>query len=265
MSRNLPPANNNQGKAVAKVPPIFGALDRRAQEFKLALPKGMDVGQFIRDVKTALRQNPTLLECSPETILGGAMTAAQAGLRFGPWHHVCLVPFRNKSGKMDAQLIFEYRGLLELAARAGLKNIQADYVRKGDHFKVAKGSNFVLEHIPEMHEGMSRLPEIWAYYCYVEASTGPDVKILLKKDAEEHRDKFARSKNGPWSTDFHAMALKTVVRMALSMVPKTPELSLVTASDEMVNRISPEAESEITVEAEDVDTVDAEPESEVPA
>ena len=57
------------------------------------MPKGVEAAQLVRDALTAVRTNPKLAECEPNSVLGSLMTCAQLGLRPGVLGHAWLLPF----------------------------------------------------------------------------------------------------------------------------------------------------------------------------
>ena len=139
------------------------ALQAMEAQFALAMPKGADAAQLVRDAMTVVSQTPGLLSCDRTTFLGGLMTIAQLGLRPGVLGHAWLIPFKGK-----AQLVIGYKGLVALAQRSGLiASIQARTVREGDEFSYAYGLSPRLDHVP----GASRGKPV-AYYATVTTTTG---------------------------------------------------------------------------------------------
>jgi len=48
-------------------------------------------------------------------------------------------------------------------------------------------------------------------------------EIMTKDDVDRIRSRAKASGSGPWSTDYEAMALKTVIRKTLKMCPMSTE------------------------------------------
>ena len=119
-------------------------------QFAMAAPRGIEAKQLVRDALTALRQNPELAECDPQSVLGGLMTMAQLGLRVGVLGHGWLLPFRDwKTKQKKAQLVIGYQGLVELAYRSNkIKSLSARTVHANDHFRIEYGIDETLEHRP---------------------------------------------------------------------------------------------------------------------
>ena len=129
-------------KPAEKINTIKGLLDKYAGEFKKALPKHVTVERFMRVAFMAVRNNPALLECTPESLVSACMTAAQLGLEpDGILGHAYLVPFKNnRFNRTDAQFQVGYKGLIALARRSGeVRSIAAHVVHEKDHFDYAYG------------------------------------------------------------------------------------------------------------------------------
>ena len=76
-------------------PTLSQQIVRMEDQFAMAAPRGIEAKQLVRDALTALRQNPELAECDPQSVLGGLMTMAQLRLRVGVLGHGWLLPFRD--------------------------------------------------------------------------------------------------------------------------------------------------------------------------
>lgn len=235
-------------------------------QFALAAPKGVEARQIVRDVLTAISQNPDLLKCDPQSVLGGAMTMAQLGLRVGVLGHGWLLPFRDwKTKQHKAQLVIGYQGLVALAYRSGqIKSLRARTVHEHDHFAVEYGIEEKLVHRPAAGD---RGPAV-GYYAVVQfLPDGHSFYHLTKAEAEVYRDRYAMAKKsdgsvvGPWKTEFDAMAMKTCVRQLSKFMPKGTDLAVALAADETVRvdltpDVSPEMVS-VHVEREDApETID---------
>ena len=215
-------------------------------QFALAAPRGVEARQIVRDVLTAISQNPDLLKCDPQSVLGGAMTMAQLGLRVGVLGHGWLLPFNTRekdaSGRWGtvkkAQLVIGYQGLVALAHRSGqIKSISAHEVHEHDHFHIEYGVNENLVHRP----AAGNRGEVTGYYAVVKfLPDGHSFYYLTKAEAEAYRDRYAMAKKsdgtivGPWRDEFDAMAKKTCVRQLSKFMPKGTDLAMALAADDSV-------------------------------
>lgn len=207
-------------------------------QFALAMPRGVEAAQLVRDAMTVLSANPKLAECEPRSVLGALMTCAQLGLRPGVLGQAWVLPFWDgKRRQMRGQLIIGYQGVMMLAHRSGdIASISARIVHEADVFEYEYGLNERLTHRPR--RGGDR-GGATAYYCVVKTRTGGVMwDVLERADAEAHRDKFAMARDktgaviGPWRDHFDAMALKTVLLKVLKLAPRSTELQQAMRVDE---------------------------------
>lgn len=263
--------------SASNAPTLRGQIQRMEHQFELAAPRGVEARQIVRDALTAVSQNPDLLKCEPQSVLGGLMTMAQLGLRVGVLGHGWLIPF-NARERIDgqwtsvkkAQLVIGYQGLVALAHRSGqIRSLSARTVHANDHFAVEYGVNENLTHRPASGDR----GEVTGYYAVVRfLPDGHSFYYLTKAEAEVYRDRYAMAKNrdgevvGPWKTEFDAMAMKTCVRQLSKFMPKGTDLAVALAADETVRldidpAMPPELVSERVepITAEQTVIVEAEP------
>lgn len=207
-------------------------LARMEPEIGRALPAAVGAERFTRLVLTEANRNPALFDCSPESVLGSMMLCAQLGLEPGPLGHAYLVPF-----KRQCTFVLGYKGMIELASRSGrLRSIVARTVYEGDEFDYAYGAaTDRLRHVPcpPSERGKVRL-----YYCVARlaAPTGTVVTVLYPEDVEtaRKRSQLGRKNEGPWQTDYDAMARKTTVRRTSAYLPQSPQFARALEADEAV-------------------------------
>ncbi len=204
-------------------------LTSMADQYQLAMPKGLDASQLVRDALTCLSSTPKLAECDAKSVLGGLMTCAQLGLRPAVLGHAWLLPMWNKQTRgQSATLVIGYQGYLELIHRSGkVTKVTARKIREYDDYDVEYGDSEHLYHKPKLFGDKG---QVIAYYATARFPSGDSTfSIMSKEDAEEHRDKFAMAKNkagdvlGPWRDNFDAMALKTTVLKLSKYLPKSAE------------------------------------------
>lgn len=242
-------------------------------QFQMAMPKGMEAARLVRDALTALRQNPKLAECSPQSVLGGLMTCSQLGLRPGVLGHAWLLPFwDSRSKRHHAQLVIGYQGIVDLAHRSGrIASLIARTVYERDTFDVDYGLSDNLIHKPLMAGDRG---EPVAYYAIAKFNGGGHAfHVMSQADMERHRDRFAMARDksgrvlGPWKDHFEAMAHKTVMLQLAKWFPKSTELSVGIEADQGVRvDLSPDADAaEVTHHYDDGEVVDGEVVDEPPA
>ena len=210
---------------------ITDLLEMRKGEIAKAAPRILDTKRLMRICLSSIQKNPLLLECSPASLVRCVMDAATFGLLpDGATQEAHLIPFYSSKKKCyEAQFMPGYSGIIKLALQSGyIDGVELHEVYANDEFEYEYGLDQKLKHRPtEGNPG-----DLRAVYCIVLLSTGyKTFEVMTKKKAEEHRDKFSKSKTkdgriyGPWADHFVAMALKTVLKRGLKYTPKSSELA----------------------------------------
>ena len=241
-----------------KKPTNAAGLQRLAQgmmsQIKAAIPATVatHADRLVRCLLNECSRTPKLLECTPQSLLGGVVVAAQLGLEIGgPMGQAYLLPFGKKNGGYtEAQLVIGYKGFVALAYRSpSIKSFACRIVRAGDTFDIEYGTKPTIKHRPALdHAG-----EAIAYYAVVElAQGGHDFEYMTKAQCEAHRERYALMKNGgPWTTNFDEMALKTTIRRLAKRLPLSAELSTAAGYDEQADAGIPQGLGmAVVVEAE---------------
>ncbi|MFZ1363091.1 MAG: recombinase RecT [Candidatus Nanopelagicales bacterium] len=216
----------NQPATVAEL------IERQKDEIARALPKHMDADRIARIALTVVKQTPKLAQCNPASLLGALMTSSQLGLEPGPLGEAYLVPFGN-----NVTFIPGYRGLIKLAWQSGqLEMIDAHVVYKNDDFEFQFGLDQKLHHRPTLDPEGKGIPV--AVYAVAKFKNGGSAfQVMSIEDVEVIRSRSKSAHNGPWVSDWDAMAKKTVIKQLMKFLPLSPELMNVataTALDESV-------------------------------
>jgi recombination protein RecT len=212
-------------------------IDVQTKEFKAVLPKGMDADQFARQVLSAVKTTPKLMDCfsterGQHSILFAAMQAGTMGLMPNtPAQEAWLLPRRVKvNGNYvdECQLNIGYRGYLKLIRNAGgIETVYAEVVREGDEFEYSRGlKEDVLRHVPSGDEDAN----LTNAYAVVRYTNGGYQFIVLGKNAiEKRRDKSDSWSNekarpySPWTTATDAMWRKSAIRALVPFLELSPE------------------------------------------
>jgi len=179
-----------------------------------------DAQRFISSVVSAVQTNPALAECSNASILSAALLGQSLNLPQSPQIGMFyLVPFKNKSGT-EATFQLSYRGMLQLAMRSGqYKSINVTDIREGE---VASYDPIEDEYefTPEKDITKRMALPVVGYYAHFELTNGFKKGIYWSKEqVDAHAKKYSatyRKGYGLWSTDFDAMARKTMLRQLIS-------------------------------------------------
>lgn len=214
-------AKQNNDQAVAERSTMRDAIKRSEQQFAMALPRHIGADRFVRSALTAINTVPKLGDCTQTSVLAGLMQAAQLGLEVADVRgQAYLIPRRN-NGVMQATFQLGFRGMIDLAARAGI-TVDVDMICENDQYDYERGTTPRLYHKPTLTDRGA----VVAYYAVGTFSDGrpPSFVIMGRDEVEKHRDKFRSSKSGPWDDHFDAMARKTVIRKLLNYLPTSAEL-----------------------------------------
>ena len=217
---------------------IFDVIQAGAKQFATALPKHINSDRFVRIAITTIRQNPKLAQCNQESLLGALMVSAQLGLEPGVLGQCYLIPYGR-----ECQFQIGYKGMIELLRRSGqLKDIYAYSVYENDEFEMTYGLDRDLKHKPNLQNKGNFIG------CYCVAVLKDDARAfeyMTKEEIEAHGKKFSKTYgNGPWKTDFEAMAHKTVVKKMLKWLPLSVEFLEMANKDEKTFKVADEKTGE---------------------
>ena len=171
---------------------------------------------FVSSILTIVRGNSKLQECSPNSILSAAGIAAALKLPINPslgFAHI--VPY-----KRQAQFQLGWRGYVQLAMRSGqYRTLNSGAVCEGQIAEI----DFVTG---EIIRGEKISDKIVGYVAYMELINGFRKSLYMTvEELQAHAEKYSQSyaydlrankKSSVWSTNFDAMAKKTVLKKLLS-------------------------------------------------
>ena len=189
--------------------------------------------RFLSAVMADVQRNPTLLECSPVTLINSYLMMAELELMpSGVSGEAYVLPYNDKRQGMIAQFQLGYQGLVTLFYRSGAKQIIAEIVFKNDTFKYVNG---------EVHhevDPFSQRGEAVGAYVIVTLQTGAKVsKVMSKDEIMQIAKKFSKSFNSnfsPWNESQDPqkwMWRKTVLKQAAKLIPKNETIYRAVAAD----------------------------------
>lgn len=189
---------------------INKTMNSEAVQQKFEKLLGKRAPQFISSVLQTVNNNKLLSKADPATVLNAAATAASLDLPINQsLGRAWIVPFKGQ-----AQFQIGYKGFVELAQRSGkYKAINAIAVYANQY----KGFNALTEEI-DGDFSVDGVGEVVGYAAHFELLNGFTKTVFWSRDkVEQHARRFSKSfSNGPWKTDFDAMAKKTVLKHTLS-------------------------------------------------
>ena len=171
---------------------------------------------FISSILAIVRSNSKLQDCSPNSILSAAGIAAALKLPINPsLGFAFIVPYKGQ-----AQFQLGWKGFIQLAMRSGqYLTLNSGAVREGQ----IKEIDFVTG---EIIRGEKISDEIVGYVAYMELINGFKKSLYMTIDElQAHAEKYSQSyaydmrsgrKSSVWSTNFDAMAKKTVLKKLLN-------------------------------------------------
>ena len=232
---------------------IHQLFEQMRPQIARALPKGMTADRLIRVALTSIKSTPRLAQCDPMSLIGAVMLSAQLGLEPGPLGHVYLVPFKNNRKNIyEVQFMIGYKGIIDLAQRSGkLLSIEAREVYTNDQFEFEYGLDPTLKHVPRMDGDRGDLRAVYGIAHYKDG--GRFFWVMPKSDIEKHRARSKSKDDGPWKTDYDAMARKTVIRAMAPFLPLTVEAAVAVVQDESVQHGITEQLTDLAVASDVVD------------
>lgn len=207
---------------------------------KFAEVLGQKAPQFMASITNVVAGSPQLKQCTANSILSAAFVAAtydlpiDSNLGFSaivPYNNNKYNPQTNQWEKhMEAQFQIMYKGFIQLAIRSGYYKRMNYAVVYEDELKSYNPITGDISFVEDFSECSMRAEgdesKVAGYYARFELSTGYVQELFMSRAAvENHAKKYSQAyrydlnnkkKSSKWSTDFEAMALKTVIKLLLS-------------------------------------------------
>ena len=206
--------------------------------------------RFTASIMSAVAQTPALQECTPATILTGALVGESLKLSPSPQlGQFYLVPFkskekRDKNGNLveeactKATFVIGYKGYVQLALRSGqYRKLNVIEIRQGELISYDPLNEDISVSMVEDFEAREKLPVI-GYYAMFEYVNGFRKAVYwTKKHMMRHADQFSAAFSAKayediqagkvaqgdmwkyssfWYKDFDDMAKKTLLRHIIS-------------------------------------------------
>ncbi|QDR80205.1 rect: recombinase, phage RecT family [Sporomusa termitida] len=225
---------------------------------------GKKAAGFMSSLISVTNGNAQLQKAEPQTIIAAGAIAAALDLPVDPnLGFAYIVPYNTKKKLPDgseiwvnqAQFQLGYKGYIQLAMRTGqYKTINACEVYEGE----IKGIN---RFTGEVEFGEQTSDKIVGYMAYFKLLNGFEKYLYMTKgEIERHAKKFSQTYKkgfGKWADDFHAMAIKTVLKRLLSKYGiLSIEMQTSLQADQAV--VSQDADGNTSFEYTDGATIDAE-------
>ena len=181
--------------------------------------------QFIASLLSVVNNNKLLNKADNNSILTAAMKAATLNLPIEPsLGSAYIVPFKGQ-----AQFQLGYKGLIELAQRSGqYKSINAGVVYKSQF----KSYDPLFETL-ELDFSQPQDEVIGYFACFELLNGFRKITYWTIEEVYNHGKRFSKSfGNGPWKTDFDAMAKKTLLKSIIGTYgPKSVDMQQAIVAD----------------------------------
>ncbi len=211
---------------------IRDLIERMKPELVKSLGRPELVEAFVRHYNTAIRLNPQLIDCTPESMLAALLLSAQVRLEPGPLGHVYLVPY-----KRECVWMLGYTGILELARRSErVGALKARVVWNNDDYRYWEKDGDEHYELRPGDESERKSREL-VIVSWKERAAGSWLRRAVecprsRVERAKAASPAARKQSGPWLTDETAMWAKTGVRFARPWLPLTTEAGYAVSMDD---------------------------------
>lgn len=271
---------NNQAEKSGQPLSIENLVRQSAEQLKMALPEHMRPERIVRIALTTLRTNPKLYSCNPHSFLAALFQSAQLGLEPNLNGEAWIIPYNISIKTADGQWKKELMAQFQIGAQGLIKlfwnhqnavGLVAEKVCQHDDFEYDLGTGEIHHKFPPFSQNRG---EVIGYYASAQLSNGGrSSKIMSKSEVLEHAKKFSKcwdnrekqfKDDTPWAAHFDAMALKTVLKQLMKLLPKSVEIQKALTMDETIktkveaNMVDVPNEIEYN-NIQDVTTAEAEP------
>lgn len=194
--------------------PLQELIQASKPMFQGRLPEGMSVERFMYGIVTAVKKNPGLSKCDPQSVMLAAYEAAEVGCDLAPSRQLgWLIPY----GEL-AQFQPSWRFFVQEAYKTGqVSAFYSEVVYAHDHFRREFAPKRILQHVPP-NEGDRG--EAIGCYALVEFKDGHfDFEYLTKEQIDRHRTASKMPNSLMWKTFWEEGWRKTPIRVLFKRLP----------------------------------------------
>ncbi len=205
-------------------------------------------GSFVNNLTALVANNATLQACEPYTVMFAAMKATALDLPLdNSLGFAYVIPYKdNKKNITVAQFQIGYKGFVQLALRTNQFALipHATDVRQGELVRRNRLTGEFEFNFVDNEEERAKLP-IVGYVSYFKLMNGASSTLYMTvEELKDHALRYSQTfrskydsvkRASKWSTDFDAMARKTVTKLNLSKnAPLSVELADAISADQAV-------------------------------
>lgn len=227
-------------KPISVAVQVKGILSQDNVKKKFGEVLGQKAPQFIASITNVVAGSAQLKKCDANSIIGAAFVAATYDLPIDSnLGFAAIVPYNNSKYNpqtrqwekhMEAQFQIMYKGFIQLAIRSGYYEKMNYAVVYEDELVSYNPITGEIEFVKDFSECTQRdageEEKVVGYYARFKLRTGYSQELFMSRKAvENHAKKYSQSyrtdlkenkQKSKWTTDFEAMALKTVIKLLLS-------------------------------------------------
>lgn len=198
--------------------------NERTQDY-LRQVLGKNATGFVTSLTSIVSNNANLQRCEPLSLMYVGIKAAALNLPLDPnLGFAYAIPYYNsKERKTEAQFQMGYKGFVQLAIRSGqFKAINVTDVREGEY----QGEDLLTGELRLASVDGREQRAVVGYAAYMRLVNGFEKSVYWSREkVEAHARTYSQTlssdkeyirKQSKWTTDFDAMAKKTVLKMLLS-------------------------------------------------
>lgn len=184
---------------------------------------GKDSSKFITAIVSAVNANPTLQECTNQSILSAALLGQSLNLSPSPqMGFYFMVPYNDKERGKVAQFQLGYKGYIQLAIRSGqYKSLNVLPIKKGELISYDALNEEIEVNLIEDEEERENAETIGYYATFTYLNGFRKSLYWSKKKMESHANRYSKGYAAHkgytfWEKDFDSMACKTMLRQLIS-------------------------------------------------
>lgn len=199
---------------------------------------------FVNNITALVANNVNLQACEPMSLMYAGIKATALDLPLDAnLGFAYVIPYKdNKAGKTVAQFQLGYRGFIQLAIRSGqFKTINVEVVKEGE----LKNWDMLSGEIAFEPASDRETRKTIGYVAFFRLTNGFEKTLYMTVEKmEAHASQYSQSygskyektkATSKWTTDFDAMAKKTVLKLLLSkFAPLSVQMQSAIANDQAV-------------------------------
>lgn len=200
-----------------------GFLEKLKPQIAVALPRHMNADRMARLAMTAFSTNEDLQNCTPTSIAGSIMTAAQLGLEPGINGQGYLIPYKG-----TCTFVPGWKGLVDMVARSGRATVWTGVVFKGDEFAYQLGDAPFCRHIPGEGDDSGEFTHVYAIGRVRDASMAV-IEVWPRAKVSKHLKHYNKVGGKHYAlaneNNFEMYARKVALLQVLKYMPASIELA----------------------------------------